>query len=61
MIVILYNSIVGEIIMTEYCEICGEELDESEEYEGVCKKCSTRQSEEQQYERDDDFIDPGIT
>ena len=45
--------------MTEYCEICGEELKESEEAEGICKKCKTQ--EEEEYEVDEDYVDPGIT
>jgi hypothetical protein len=45
--------------MSEYCEVCGEELDENERYEGICSKCK-RQSQEE-YKKDEDYIDPGIT
>ncbi len=47
--------------MAEHCEICGEELDEYEEAEGICKKCKKDQSEDEEYEKDEGFIDPGIT
>jgi RecJ-like exonuclease len=47
--------------MVEYCEICGEELDENEEKEGICRKCKKEKGEDEEYEKDEDFIDPGIT
>jgi hypothetical protein len=46
--------------MAEYCEICGEELDYDEEEHGICKKCKKGQ-EDEDYEKDDDYIDPGVT
>jgi len=46
--------------MAEYCEVCGEELDENEQYEGICRKCK-KETEEGEYEKDEDYIDPGIT
>ena len=47
--------------MTEYCEICGEELDYDEEEFGICKKCKKEQKEDENYEKDEEFIDPGVT
>ena len=48
--------------MAEYCEICGEELDPSEEEDGICNKCkNVKEEEDDEYEKDDDYIDPGIT
>ena len=46
--------------MTSYCEICGEELNPEEEDEGICENCKKRQQEET-YEKDEEFIDPGVT
>ena len=46
--------------MSEYCELCGNELADEEEYEGICKKCKKQQSEDE-YESDEEYIDPGIT
>ena len=46
--------------MVEFCENCGEELEEDEEYEGICKKCKKMESDEE-YEADENYIDPGIT
>ena len=46
--------------MTNYCEICQEELDSDEEYDGICRKCKKDQSEEE-YIIDEDFVDPGVT
>lgn len=46
--------------MAEYCEFCDAELDSDEEGEGICKKCKKLQ-EEEGYEKDEDYIDPGIT
>ena len=46
--------------MTEYCEICSEELDQQEEEDGICKKCKKAEKEEG-YEVDENYIDPGIT
>ena len=45
--------------MTEYCEICGDELDPDEEEEGICKNCKNSKNSEN--EKDEDYIDPGIT
>ena len=47
--------------MTEYCEICGEELDPDEEEEGICKNCKSSNNSKDEYEKDEDYIDPGIT
>jgi len=46
--------------MTEYCEICGEELDPDEEYEGICRNCKKTQNDKD-YKSDEEFIDPGVT
>ena len=56
----LLKIILGEMIMTEYCEICGEELESYEEDEGICKNCKNVKSEEN-HEKDEEYIDPGIT
>ena len=45
--------------MTEYCEVCGEELDPEEEFEGICKNCKKSQKSEEVDE--EEYIDPGIT
>ena len=45
--------------MTEYCEICGEELDPEEELEGICKNCKKNHQNEEKDE--EEFVDPGIT
>jgi len=45
--------------MTNFCEICGEELDPEEEFEAVCKNCKKTQQSEEKYE--EEYIDPGIT
>ena len=47
--------------MTKYCEICGEELSTEEEAEGICENCKISQNDNSNYEKDDDYIDPGIT
>ena len=48
--------------MTDYCEICGEELDADEEEDGICKKCKkTQGGDDGEYESDGEYIDPGIT
>jgi len=47
--------------MAEYCEICGEELDPSEEEDGICSKCKNAKREDDEYEKDEDFVDPGVT
>ena len=47
--------------MSEYCEICGEELKPDEEEEGICENCKKGQEKEEEYEKDEDYIDPGIT
>jgi len=47
--------------MTDYCEICGEELNPDEE-DGICKKCKkTQGGDDEEYEKDEEYIDPGIT
>ena len=46
--------------MAKYCEICGEELAHDEEDENICNNCKKVKSEEE-YESDEDFIDPGVT
>ena len=45
--------------MTNYCEICGRELDPEEEFEGICKNCKNSQLSEEKDE--EEYIDPGIT
>ena len=56
-----YNILfLGDVTMAEFCENCGEELEEDEEYEGICKKCKKMESDEE-YEEDEEYIDPGIT
>jgi DNA-directed RNA polymerase subunit M/transcription elongation factor TFIIS len=47
--------------MTEYCENCGEELEPDEEEEGICKKCKNAEETEEEYQKDEDFIDPAVT
>jgi hypothetical protein len=47
--------------MAEYCEICGEELDADEEEDRICKKCKKGEYEDEDYEKDEEYIDPGIT
>jgi hypothetical protein len=47
--------------MAEYCEICGEELDPDEEEEGICDKCKSVKDEDDEYKKDEDYIDPGVT
>ena len=46
--------------MSEYCEICGDELSPEEEYDGVCEKCKKSQKSGESGE-DEEYIDPGIT
>jgi len=46
--------------MTEYCEICGEELDPDEEEYGICSNCKKAKNDDD-YEDEEDFIDPGVT
>jgi len=46
--------------MTNYCEICGDELDPEEEEEGVCKNCKKSQ-QDGNYKEDEEYVDPGIT
>ena len=43
--------------MSEYCEECGEELDQEDEFEGVCKNCKKAHDSKS---TDEDFIDPAI-
>ena len=45
--------------MSEYCEVCGEELDPEEEFEGICRNCKKSQQSEEKDE--EEYIDPGIT
>ena len=47
--------------MSEYCEICGAELDPDEEDEGICSNCKIVKGTNNEYEKDEDYIDPGIT
>ena len=47
--------------MVEYCEFCEAELEDDEIEEGICKKCKKLQEEDEEYEKDEDYIDPGIT
>ena len=47
--------------MTKYCENCGEELSPDEEEEGICKNCKLSLGSGEEYEKDEDYIDPGIT
>ena len=51
--------IKGEHTMTNYCEICGRELDPEEEFEGICKNCKNSQLSEEKDE--EEYIDPGVT
>ena len=54
------NVKIGVRLMTKFCEICGEELNPGEENEGICQNCKASQKNGQ-YEKDEDYIDPGIT
>ena len=47
--------------MAEYFEICGKELDPSEEEDGICCKCKNANEKEDEYEKDEDYIDPSVT
>ena len=47
--------------MAMYCEICGEELESKGEAEGICENCKLAKEEEPPYEKDENYIDPGIT
>ena len=47
--------------MTEYCELCDEELDPDEEKDGICKRCKKELNDEEEYKSDEDFIDPSVT
>jgi hypothetical protein len=47
--------------MAMYCEICGEELDPKEETEGICENCKISRNDDSNYEKDDDYVDPGVT
>ena len=47
--------------MAEYCENCGEELTPEEEDEGICKNCKIALEAEKDYEKDEEYVDPGIT
>ena len=47
--------------MVKYCEICGEELDPEEEGEDICDNCKISRDDDSNYEKDDDYIDPGVT
>jgi len=43
-----------------YCKICREEL-EPEEEEGICSKCKNAKGEDDEYKKDENYIDPGVT
>ena len=47
--------------MTEYCEICGKELNPDEEEDGICKNCKIAKESGEVYKEDKDYVDPGIT
>ena len=47
--------------MADYCEKCGVELDPDEVDEGFCKTCKSAQQTQNEYKKDEDYIDPGIT
>lgn len=49
--------------MTEYCELCGCKLDPDEEEDGICEDCKNQDEEEdeEEYKKDEDYIDPAIT
>ncbi len=47
--------------MTEYCEICGNELKEGEVEEGICERCKRAGETNERYVPDANYIDPGIT
>ena len=48
--------------MTEYCEICAEELNPNEEEEGIYNNCkNAKEKYENEYEKDEEFIYPGVT
>ena len=47
--------------MAEYCEKCGEELEPDEENEEICKNCKIAQQTQNEYKKDEEYIDPGIT
>jgi len=47
-------------VMAHYCEICGEELDPEEEFEGICKNCKIAKSHDDEDSDRDDY-DPGVT
>jgi len=47
--------------MCAYCEACGEELTPEEEDEGLCEKCKRELDDDEEYEEDEDFVDPAVT
>lgn len=47
--------------MADYCEICGQELDPDEKEEGICKKCKAPLNKNEEYESDEEFVDPAVT
>lgn len=47
--------------MAMYCEKCGEELDPEEEIEGICENCKISRNDDSNYEKDEDYVDPGVT
>jgi len=49
--------------MTKYCEICGVELEEDEEEDGICSECKEKfeEDDDEEYKKNEDYIDPGIT
>ena len=57
---VIDNVKLGVRFMTKYCEICGDELSPEEEDEGICQNCKASQKNED-YEKDENYIDPGIT
>ena len=54
------NVRIGVRLMTKFCESCGEELSPEEEDEGICQNCKASQKNGN-YEKDENYIDPGIT
>ena len=57
----LFDSFKEKKHMVEYCEICGEELDPDEEEFGICENCKKGKKVDEEYEKDEEFIDPGVT
>jgi hypothetical protein len=59
--ILLTVYVVGEKPMTQNCEICGDELEEQEYEDGICKRCKRGEESSERYIPDKDYIDPGIT